>query len=62
MSLFSGANLKDWHIDAAVQREVRLVIKRLHNGEIDPPDAIQQLHGLILKTAKAMTRLEVAKE
>lgn len=62
MSLFSGTKLTDRDIDSQTQQRVRLIIKRLMNGEFDPPDAIRQLTDLIVRASNARTRTPQGRE
>jgi len=56
VSFLTGQRVTDRDVEMGIQRSVRLIVKRLSNGEIDPPDANRQLVDLIVKVVNTMTR------
>ena len=58
MSFLTGTKVTDKDIDAGIQKRVRLIVTRLSNYEIDPPDAIRQLTDLIVKATNTRTRTQ----
>lgn len=62
MGFLSGARVTDRDVEVKVQQRIRLIVKRLAQGEIDPPDASRQLIDVIGTAVTTMTRLKAAKE
>lgn len=58
MSFLTGTRVTDRDIEMAIQKRVRQIVRRLSNGEIDPPDAIRQLVDLLVRAINVKTRLE----
>lgn len=62
MGLFSGTKLTTADVEQETHARIKQIVRRLSNGEIDPPDAVQQLTDLIIRSAQAMTRVLAREE
>ncbi len=56
MGLYSGMNLTDTDVDRETQQRIKQIVRRLMNGEIDPPDGERQLIDLIVRASNRKTR------
>jgi hypothetical protein len=62
VALFSGTRLTDRNVEVSIHRQVRRIVTRFVQHEIDEADAVRQLTDLFVKAVKAMTRAHDARE
>ena len=62
MALFSGTRLTDRNVEVAIHNQVRRIVTRFVQQEIDEADTVRQLTDLFVKAVNAMTRAHQSRE
>ncbi len=58
MALFSGTRLTDRNVEVAIHNQVRRIVTRFVQHQIDEADCCRQLEDLFVKAVNAMTRIQ----
>lgn len=62
MGKWSGQRRTDSDVLSTTQAEIRLILKRVLQSEIDPPDATRLLVDVVWKAANSLTRAHETRE